>query len=164
MDGSSICPSIWLKDHFDQSKDWNLLILSTVISQRYAVVCWALWQSKICSVGELAMNTFQGRGRVAWLWGGSKEASEGSEGERGPCSCGVISFDANALFLHIQDILLIHQPTRQPRARTCKRPRNCSPFGKGTREQLLPSLWEPSYVSSLKTSPHQLSSSVGRWR
>ena len=61
MDRPPIGPSISLKGHFDQSKECNLLILSTMISQRYVVVCWTPLQSKLCSVGELAMNTCQGR-------------------------------------------------------------------------------------------------------
>ena len=37
--GPPIGPLVSLKGHFDQSKDCNLLTLSIVISQRYAVVC-----------------------------------------------------------------------------------------------------------------------------
>ena len=52
VDRPPIGPLVSLKGHFDQSKDSNLLILSTLISQRYAIVSgvfgnsrYAVWES-----------------------------------------------------------------------------------------------------------------------
>ena len=66
MEWPPIGPSVSLKGHFDQSKDCHILILSTMISQRYAVVLLnSLTIQVLHSIGEIAMNTHQGRGRVA---------------------------------------------------------------------------------------------------